>query len=91
MQATGLGNGRLVQARGRHFTVSTLVPTRVWWSGNAFALPLATLSLFAIVPALIGLMIGRRVRARMAGGEVPALAVCRAAAARPAPGWQNLV
>ncbi|KAB2873094.1 MAG: hypothetical protein F9K38_17105 [Pseudorhodoplanes sp.] len=55
-----------MQALGRHFTVSTLVLTLVWWSGNAFALPLATLSLFAIVPALIGLMIGQRVRARMA-------------------------
>ena len=65
MQATGLENDRLVQARGRHLMVSTLVLTLVWWSGNVFALPLATLSLFAIVPALIGLMIGQRGSARM--------------------------
>lgn len=65
MQAIGLEKDRLVQALGLHFTVSTLVLALVLWSGGAFALSLATLSLLAIVPAVIGMLIGQRVRVRM--------------------------
>lgn len=90
MQATGLEDDRPVQARGRHFTVSTLVLTLVWWSGNAFALPLATLSLFAIVPALIGMMIGRRVRVRMAAARFR-LWLFAGLLLGLHLGWQNLV
>lgn len=65
MQAIGLEKDRLVQALGLHFTVSTLVLALVLWSGGAFGLSLATLSLFAIVPAVIGMLIGQRMRGRM--------------------------
>ena len=62
MTAIGLEKDELVQALGLHFTTSTFALAAVLWSGNAFDTQLATLSLIAIVPALIGMVIGQKVR-----------------------------
>jgi uncharacterized membrane protein YfcA len=62
MQAIGLEKDELVQGLGLHFTVSTLALAGVLWSGNAFTPQIATLSLIAIVPAVIGMVIGQKVR-----------------------------
>ena len=62
MQAIGLEKDELVQALGLHFTNSTVVLAVVLWSGSAFDTQLALLSLVAIVPALIGMVIGQKVR-----------------------------
>jgi uncharacterized membrane protein YfcA len=62
MQAIGLEKDELVQALGLHFTVSTLALAGVLWSGNVFDTHIVTLSLIAIVPALIGMIAGQRIR-----------------------------
>jgi uncharacterized membrane protein YfcA len=62
MQAIGLEKDELVQALGLHFTVSTVALAGVLWSGNGFTAQIVTLSLIAIVPAVIGMIIGQRVR-----------------------------
>jgi uncharacterized protein len=62
MQAIGLEKDELVQALGLHFTVSTLALAGVLWSGNAFTPEIVALSLIAIVPAVIGMVIGQKVR-----------------------------
>ena len=62
MQAIGLEKDELVQALGLHFTTSTVALAGVLWSGNAFDTQLAMLSLVAIGPALIGMVIGQKVR-----------------------------
>ena len=62
MQAIGMEKDELVQALGLHFTVSTLALAGVLWSGNVFDAQIATLSLIAIVPALIGMIAGQRIR-----------------------------
>ena len=79
MQAIGLEKDELVQALGLHFTVSTLALAGVLWSGNAFTTQIVTLSLIAIVPAVIGMIIGQRVRHAISVAYVPRLPV-RAAA-----------
>jgi uncharacterized membrane protein YfcA len=65
LQAIGFEKDELVQALGLHFTVSTVALALVLWDGGAFNLSLGTLSLFAIVPAIIGMFAGQRVRARI--------------------------
>ena len=67
LQAIGLEKDELVQALGLHFSTSTVALALVLWSGDGFSVSLGTLSLFAIVPALIGMMIGQRIRARISG------------------------
>jgi uncharacterized membrane protein YfcA len=65
LQAIGLEKDELVQALGLHFTVSTVALAIVLWGGGALKLSLGTLSLFAIVPAVVGMYAGQRVRARI--------------------------
>jgi uncharacterized membrane protein YfcA len=65
LQAIGLEKEELVQALGLHFTVSTIALALVLWDGGAFNLSLGTLSLFAILPAVIGMFVGQRVRKRI--------------------------
>lgn len=65
LQAIGLEKDALVQALGLHFTVSTIALAFVLWDGGAFNASLGTLSLFAIVPALLGMFLGQRMRARI--------------------------
>lgn len=68
MQAIGFEKDELVQALGLHFTVSTLALAGVLWSGSAFDPQLAMLSLAAVVPAVIGMVIGQRVRRMVSVG-----------------------
>ncbi|MGE3986957.1 sulfite exporter TauE/SafE family protein [Pseudorhodoplanes sp.] len=65
LQAIGLEKDELVQALGLHFTVSTVALALVLWDGGAFNLSLGTLSLFAIVPAVLGMYAGQRLRKRI--------------------------
>ncbi len=65
LQAIGLEKDELVQALGLHFTVSTVALALVLWDGGAFNLSLGTLSLFAIVPAMLGMYLGQKMRARI--------------------------
>ena len=65
LQAIGLEKDELVQALGLHFTTSTVALALLLWHGGAFHLSLGTLSLFAIVPALLGMYLGQRLRARI--------------------------
>lgn len=65
LQAIGLEKDELVQALGLHFSVSTIALALVLWDGGAFTLSLGTLSLFAIVPAVVGMYVGQRMRARI--------------------------
>jgi uncharacterized membrane protein YfcA len=65
LQAMGLDKDELVQALGLHFSVSTVALALILWDGGAFSVSLGTLSLFAIVPALVGMYAGQRVRARI--------------------------
>lgn len=68
LQAIGMEKDELVQALGLHFIVSTFVLAAVLWHGGVFAPAVLTLSLFAIVPALIGMYAGQRVRAKVSIG-----------------------
>ena len=54
-----------MQALGLHFTVSTVALAFVLWDGGAFNVSLGTLSLFAIVPAMLGMYLGQKMRARI--------------------------
>lgn len=64
LQAIGLEKDDLVQALGLSFTVSTLALAGVLaWSGS-FPTSVAAESLFALVPALVGMTIGQRIRGR---------------------------
>jgi uncharacterized protein len=65
LQAIGLEKDELVQALGLHFTVSTVALALVLWHGGAFHLSLGTISLFAIAPALVGMYLGQKMRARI--------------------------
>jgi uncharacterized membrane protein YfcA len=65
LQAIGLEKDELVQALGLHFTVSTIALAFVLWDGGAFNVSLGTLSLFAIVPAMLGMYLGQKMRARI--------------------------
>lgn len=65
LQAMGFEKDELVQALGLHFSVSTIALALVLWDGGAFNISLGTLSLFAIVPAVVGMYAGQRVRSRI--------------------------
>lgn len=62
LQAIGLEKEELVQALGLHFTLSTAALTLVLWSGGVLDTSVGTLSLFAIVPAVVGMYLGQRIR-----------------------------
>jgi uncharacterized protein len=62
LQAIGLEKDDLVQALGLSFTVSTLALAGVLaWSGS-FPVSVAAESLFALVPALVGMITGQWIR-----------------------------
>jgi uncharacterized membrane protein YfcA len=65
LQAIGFEKDELVQALGLHFSVSTVALALVLWDGGTFTLSLGMLSLFAIVPAVAGMYVGQRARARI--------------------------
>lgn len=65
LQAIGFEKDELVQALGLHFTTSTVALALVLWDGGAIDVSLGTLSLFAIAPAVVGMYVGQRMRARI--------------------------
>lgn len=65
LQAIGFDKDELVQALGLHFTTSTVALALILWDGGAFDVSLGTLSLFAIAPAVVGMYVGQRMRARI--------------------------
>lgn len=65
LQAIGLEKDDLVQALGLHFTFSTVVLALVLFNGGAFDVAVASTSLLAVAPALVGMMAGQWLRARV--------------------------
>ena len=65
LQALGLPRDQLVQAMGLLFTVSTLALGISLNSGNFLDAPTASLSAAAVIPAVIGMWLGSRVRRRL--------------------------
>jgi uncharacterized membrane protein YfcA len=65
LQALGLQRDELVQALGLSFTVSTLALAAGLGLHGDFAPALAMASLLALAPALVGMAVGQRVRARV--------------------------
>jgi uncharacterized membrane protein YfcA len=61
-QAIGLTKDELVQMLGLSFTVSTIALAIVLWRDGALALGNAAGSLLAVLPALIGMVVGQRIR-----------------------------
>ena len=61
-QAIGLTKDELVQMLGFSFTVSTIALALVLWRDGAMALGNAAGSMLAVLPALLGLVIGQRIR-----------------------------
>ncbi|WPU91688.1 sulfite exporter TauE/SafE family protein [Mucilaginibacter sabulilitoris] len=65
IQALGLSKDDLIQALGLSFTVSTIALAMGLARGGAFHLGNITLSALAIIPALLGMWVGTRVRERI--------------------------
>ena len=65
LQALQLEKDELVQALGLSFTVSTVALAAGLLAHGAFALDQWGLSVLAIVPALLGMWLGQRIRARI--------------------------
>jgi uncharacterized membrane protein YfcA len=65
LQALGLQRDELVQALGLSFTVSTLALAAGLGLHGAFAPSMAVTSLLALGPALVGMVVGQRIRARV--------------------------
>jgi len=65
LQAIGMEKDELVQGLGLHFTAGTFILAAVLWSGGSFSVQVATLSLFAILPAVLGMYAGQIIRRRV--------------------------
>ena len=65
LQGIGLPREQLVQAMGILFSVSTLVLGLVMFSRGLLVVELNAISAAAILPALIGMALGRRLRLRL--------------------------
>lgn len=65
LQGIGLSRDQLVQAMGMLFTLSTLVLAAAMYGRGLLTIQLKILSLSAVMPALLGMMIGQRVRRRL--------------------------
>lgn len=64
-QALNLEKDELVQALGLSFTVSTLALAAGLWMHGAYMLDTMGLSMAAVLPALAGMWLGQKVRARI--------------------------
>ena len=62
LQAIGLPRGMLVQAMGMLFSLSTIGLAFALQKNDLLTTELATVSAFAVVPAVIGMVIGQRIR-----------------------------
>lgn len=65
LQAIGLGKDDMVQSLGITFTVSTVVLAGIVAHAGAIGLAMGADSALALIAAVIGLALGRRVRARL--------------------------
>lgn len=65
LQSLGLDKDELVQALGLSFTVSTIALAMGLMAHGAFRLDQWGLSALAIIPALLGMWLGQKVRARI--------------------------
>ncbi len=65
LQALSLTRDSLIQAMGVSFTVSTLALALGLWINHSYSHTAAGLSLIMLVPALIGMNLGMRIRQRM--------------------------
>ena len=65
MQAIGLKKDALVQALGLSFTVATLALAASLMREGALQISVAGASLLALAPALLGVVLGQWVRARV--------------------------
>ncbi len=64
-QAIGLDKDELVQMLGISFTVSTAALAAILWRDGIMQFGNTTGSLLAVLPALLGMAIGQRIRARI--------------------------
>lgn len=69
LQALGLNKDDLVQALGLSFTVSTVALGSVLLAGGFFKPGVAASSLFALAPAIAGMLAGQWVRSRVRAGQ----------------------
>lgn len=65
LQALELDKDELVQAMGLSFTIGTVALTAILIGNGLFELEIAGLSTLAVLPAIVGMVIGRRIRARV--------------------------
>ena len=65
LQAIGLSRDQLVQAMGILFTLSTLALGLALRSHNLITIDAGIASSLALVPAIVGMVVGRRLRSRM--------------------------
>ena len=65
LQALGLPRDVLIQAMGLAFTVATIALATAFTRYELLSLDLSALSALAIVPALLGMAMGQRVRRRL--------------------------
>lgn len=65
LQSIGLDRNQLVQAMGLLFSVSTLALAIALQHHNLLNIELGMLSLLAVLPALLGMWVGQRIRKRL--------------------------
>lgn len=69
LQALGLKKDDLVQALGLSFTVSTVALGGVLFAGGFFGKSVAVSSLFALAPAIAGMLVGQWVRSHVCADQ----------------------
>lgn len=62
LQAIGLSKDMLVQAMGMLFSLSTIGLALALQKSNLLTLELATISALAVIPAIIGMVAGQKIR-----------------------------
>ena len=65
LQGIGLSPHMLVQAMGMLFTVSTLALAIALQSNNLLSMQLSLVSAAAVIPAVLGFVVGQRIRSRL--------------------------
>ena len=65
LQAIGLPRDMLIQAMGILFTLSTLALTFALQGNNLLTTEISILSGFALIPAILGMIIGQQIRKRL--------------------------
>lgn len=65
LQAIGLGRDTLIQAMGILFTASTLILAAALGGNGLLSATTGTLSAAAVLPAIVGMVLGQRIRKRL--------------------------